>query len=77
MIVLIANPLLAAIQRRLSRWASGARYDPRKLGGEYSLKIAGMLEFDRLALAALELIGSAVGLERIDIVSHELRTPIG
>jgi signal transduction histidine kinase len=62
-IVLIANPLLARLQRGLSRWSSGARYDPQKLVGEYSLKIGGILELDRLARVALDLIREAIGME--------------
>src|SRR5579859_2303047 len=62
-VVLLANPLLSLVQRRLGRWASGAHYDSQKLVGEYSLTIGGILELDRLSAVALGLIRDAIGIE--------------
>jgi len=63
LIVLVVNPLLGRLWRRLSRWASGAHYDAQKLVGEYGLAISGIVELDRLAIVALGLIRDAIGLE--------------
>ena len=62
-IVVLVNPALSWIQRRLARWASGARYDAQKMVGEYALTIGGILELDRLSSVALGLIRDAIGIE--------------
>jgi signal transduction histidine kinase len=63
-LVVGANPLLAWVQRRLARWASGARYDAQRIVGEYGLAIGGIVELERLANVALRLIREAVGIEQ-------------
>jgi len=63
-LVLTINPLLRVSERWLRQLVAGRRYDPRQLIGEYGLSISNILETDRLARVALELMRDAIGLKR-------------
>jgi signal transduction histidine kinase len=62
-VVVLINPSVGQLRRRLRSWASGADYDAQRMVGEYSLAVGGIVDLERLANVALGLIGDAIGVQ--------------
>ncbi len=81
MAVLIAflfNPLLRLIQKLVNRLLAGARYDPAGMVQEYSQSISNILEMERLAATAVEIIQQAMGASKgcLYLVNREIQKEI-
>jgi len=63
-LVALANPALSWLRRQLEQWASGANYDAQQMVGKYGLTIGSIVDLDRLATVALDLIRDAIGIKR-------------
>jgi len=63
-IVILFTPLTAWLRRWVDRLLTGHSYDPNRLLGEYSLNISNILELDRVADVALNLIRDTMHASR-------------
>ena len=63
-LALLANPLLARLQKAVERKLSGAAYDPGQTLRQYSTSISNIPDLERLATAAIGLISEAMEIRR-------------